>query len=109
MTLSSLICPNCGSIVAPDDVFCGHCGAKITTAPQGISMGRQIYIYLVSFFLPPLGLIWTFKYFRDPQKRNIGIIAAGITAVAVILTVWLTMGFFQGLQNQMNQYSNWGL
>lgn len=105
------VCPNCGSIIAPDDEFCSHCGIKLTQKNQKIGIGKQIWIYFVALALPPFGLVWTWKYLRtdNPQMKRIGWIALILTVVAIILTVWTIQGFLQGVQNQMNSYSNLGL
>ena len=108
---STLVCPNCGSILAPDDLFCARCGAKIVNQAQSVGLGKQIYIYAVSLFLPPLGLVWTWKYLRSSssQMKRVGIIAAILTIISIWLTIWATMGFLQGMQSQLNSYSNLGL
>lgn len=111
MDTQQLVCPTCGNILVPGDVFCPKCGTKIIQVPQNIGIGRQIYIYVISFLLPPLGLIWTWKYLRtgNSQQKRIGLIAAGLTVISIILTLWATMGFFSGLQSQMSSYTNLGL
>lgn len=110
MENQQFVCPNCGSIIAPNDKFCSKCGAKLNQ-PQIVGIGKQIYIYFVSFFLPPFGLIWTWKFLRtdNTKLRIIGWVAAGLTVVSIILTVWVTLGFLQSLQQQLNSYSNLGL
>lgn len=108
------VCPKCGAILLPNTNFCPNCGYEVSTASQALSIGRQMWIYFVSLALPPLGLIWTFKYFHSPdtQKRRVALVATIITIVSLIATVWLTVGFFQGIQAQYNQidtFSNQGL
>lgn len=102
------ICPNCGEILLPNTNFCPKCGYKINTAPQAISIGRQVWIYIVSLFLPPLGLIWTFKYFRstDAQKKRIAWIATVLTIISTVFTIWYTINFFQGVSQQINQVNS---
>ena len=107
--MTQLICPTCGNILTPDNIFCPKCGTKVSDSAGRVSFGKQISIYSMSLFLPPFGLIWTFKYLNDPNRRIVGFIAGAITIISLILTVWLTMGFFQGIQSQMSQYSNVGL
>lgn len=68
---------------------------------------KQIVIYLVSFFLPPFGLFWVFKYLRsdDEKARKIGLIAVVLTLVSLILTLWISKNFIdnatQSINNQM--------
>ena len=108
------ICPQCGAILLPNTNFCPACGFRISAIPQTISIGRQVWIYFVSLCLPPLGFIWTFKYFRSEsiQKKRIAYIALALTVISIIFSVWFTVGFFQGIQqqyNQINTYSNLGI
>ncbi|HSD98124.1 MAG TPA: zinc ribbon domain-containing protein [Patescibacteria group bacterium] len=108
MDNSQFVCPVCGSITAPDDVFCSHCGTKLNRV-VAIGWVRQIWIYFVSFFLPPFGLIWTWKYLRSdkPPLKRIGWISLLLTVVSIILTAWVTVGFFQGVSSQINSVSNY--
>lgn len=101
-------CQYCGSVVGPDSNFCPVCGKLLKEQPLGV--GRQIYIYAVSFFLPPLGLIWTFRYLKKDEKfRKVGLIAAVLTVISIILTIWFFIGFMNSVQQQLNQYQNLGL
>lgn len=100
------VCRKCGNQVAPTDNFCSNCGTQLRE--QNISVGKQIYIYAVSIILPPLGLVWTFKYFRSSQsnQRMVAIVALVLTVVASVATVWLFMGFLQTIQQQFNGLMN---
>lgn len=111
MDTPTLVCPNCGNILIPGDAFCPKCGTKIENTLQRVGIGKQIYVYFVSLFLPPFGLIWTWKYLKasSPQIRYVGIAAAVFTVVGIGITIWTTMGFLQGMQAQLNSYSNLGL
>lgn len=110
MDTTQFVCPTCGSITAPDDAFCSRCGVKLNRV-FSIGLGKQIWIYFVSFFLPPLGLIWVWKYFRmdSALAKKVAWISLALTIVSIVLTVWATGAFFQTIQNQMNSYSNVGL
>ncbi|HYK08815.1 MAG TPA: zinc-ribbon domain-containing protein [Candidatus Eisenbacteria bacterium] len=111
MDTPTLVCPNCGNILVPGDAFCPKCGAKVENQAQSVGIGKQIYVYFVSFFLPPFGLIWAWKYMRSSssQMKRVGIVAIVLTIAGIFLTIWTTMGFLQGMQAQLNSYSNLGL
>ena|SRR5260221_5495030 len=111
MDTPTLVCPNCGNILVPGDLFCPKCGAKIVNQPQSVGIGKQIYVYFVALFLPPFGLIWTWKYLKasSPQIKRVGIIALILTIVGILLTLWTIGGLVQGMQSQLNSYSNLGL
>lgn len=108
MAINPLVCSHCGAILAPDDVFCSRCGTK-TGLVQKIGIGRQIYIYVICFLLPPFGLIWVFRYWKNPAARRIAMVALLLTVVSLVVAWWTLTSFFQGLQNQMNSYTNLGL
>lgn len=69
----------------------------------------------MSLLLPPLGVIWTFKYLRSQnnQPRKVAYIALGLTIFSLIVGTWLTIGFFNNInrqvQQQVNQYQNLGM
>jgi len=52
-----------------------------------MSISKQILIYLVSFFLAPLGLGWGVKYIRskDSKVKAIGVVAILLTVLAIII------------------------
>lgn len=109
--LQQEFCPKCKSPVTPDENFCPHCGNKLV---RHVSLIRQIWIYFVSLALPPLGLVWTFRFFRSQyrQVRWVGIVAALLTAISIIVTVWVSVGFIntvnQQVQQQLNSYPSVG-
>jgi len=52
----SAVCPTCHQPVSPEDYFCPNCGKDLKAKPLSVSITTQIGIYLLSIFLPPLGL-----------------------------------------------------
>ncbi len=71
---------------------------------MSISIGSQIGIYLLSIFLPPLGLIPGIKYlFQQNRKAKVvGTIAIVLTLISTIITVQLSFG----IMNQFNTALN---
>jgi uncharacterized OB-fold protein len=100
------VCRKCGNQVKPTDNYCSNCGLQVRDVSVGV--GKQIYIYAVSILLPPLGLIWTFKYFRSPLKRQriVALVALILTIVGTVVTLWLFVDFLQTLQTQLNSILN---
>ncbi len=70
--------------------------------------GRQMFIYLLSFLLPPLGLWPGIKYLKqDSEKsRMIGFIAILLTIISIVITVWLSFGFINVFNQQLSQQLN---
>lgn len=115
MDNQSLICPSCHTIALPGSKFCANCGHILIAPPTSISIVKQIWIYFVSIALPPLGLIWTFRYFKStyPAVKRVALIALVLTILSSIITIWASVGIFQSVQQQVQQqvnlYQNQGL
>lgn len=71
-------------------------------------MGGQIGLYLLSFFLPPLGLFPGIKYLRrgDEHARHVGLVAIFLTILSTVLTLWAFAGFLQAANSTLNQQMN---
>lgn len=94
-------CPSCNTAVFDTSYFCQNCGKKIRERPLSTSVARQIVIYLVSFFIPPYGLVYGVKYLRQEKES-----AKAVGVVAVILTlisIMISMIFVISLINTMNR------
>lgn len=86
----SSICSHCTASVSPEMNFCPNCGKKIKELLPSNSLGSQIVVYLISFFLPPLGFWYAYKYLKhgDQSGKKIGYVAIILTIVSAVLTVW---------------------
>jgi uncharacterized membrane protein YqaE (UPF0057 family) len=102
------LCPICKFGIIEGYVFCPHCGYKLKDAVFEISLSKQIGIYLLSFFLPPLGLFPGISYLRNPDQKakHVGLIAVFLTILASILTIWATIGFINTVNKTLNQQIN---
>lgn len=112
---SPVICPKCKGNVLPTDFFCPTCGRKLKEKPQPTTVVSQILIYLLSILLPPLGIWPAVKYLRQPDQKSktIGWVAIFLTVISIVVTIWLSVGYFNSLQKQLepllNQYQDLGL
>lgn len=72
------------------------------------TVGKQIFIYLMSALLPPLGLWPGIKYLKQnsEKSRMIGFIAITLTIISTAITVWLTLGFINTFNQQVNSHLN---
>lgn len=102
--LTQQTCLHCHNLISEIDYFCPNCGKKIKDKPLSTGIGRQIIVYLVSFFLPPFGLPFAFRYFKqhDDKARVIGYVVIVLTAVSVIINIWLIVGFVNQTTNSIN-------
>jgi hypothetical protein len=92
------VCPYCHQPILPSYYFCPNCGTKLNAAPLSISPGTQAWIYILSVILPMMLFLYItkwpgLKYYRskDPQARQIGMIAIVLLALSTVGTIWLTI------------------
>jgi hypothetical protein len=104
----TLICHGCKQPILPQDYFCPNCGRKIKDKPQSTTILRQIFVYLISFFLPPVGLWPAVKYLRqkDNKSKMIGLVAIILTVISFAISIWLYFGFIDTVNKQLNQQLN---
>jgi hypothetical protein len=101
-------CPTCHTTVRPTDYFCFNCGKDLHPKPPSMTLERQIMLYLGSFFLPPMGIIWGLRYVRvgDTKSKTVGYVAMAITVVVILLyAVWIT-NVMNNVSQQINQFQN---
>jgi hypothetical protein len=62
-------------------------------------------LYILSFIVPPMGIIWGWKYIKqtDRKSRIVGYVAIGLTVVAIILAAQATMGVVNSVTSQVGQ------
>lgn len=112
---TSLTCPFCGTITDLNVNFCPNCGKTLKEKPISTTTLTQIGIYLLSFFLPPLGLWPAFRYLRqaDRKAKQIGGAAVVITILSVIVTVWTVYVYVtavgQAVNREIQMYQTPGL
>jgi hypothetical protein len=102
------LCPFCNFSINETFYFCPNCGRTLKVKP--FSLSKQIGIYALSFFLPPLGFWPAFKYLRqkDEKTKIVGIIALFLSIISTAITIWLLLGLYNQL-NQITQYQSLGL
>lgn len=101
-------CPYCHFTLTAFSYFCPNCGKPINKKSLSTTVLREIVVYLISFFLPPLGFWYGFKYIRqgDEKAKRIGVIAIILTAVSLVLTIRLTIGFLNGISQFINSQTD---
>lgn len=98
-------CPKCQTENPENANFCLNCGSQLKEIPLPASIWKQTVIYVISFFLPPFGLIPAFKYLRqnDPKLKNIGLIAVGLTLLSILISVYLAITIANQLNTQVQE------
>jgi hypothetical protein len=100
-----LSCSGCHQPVNQNDYFCHECGKKLRSPPLSTSISSQIWLYIKTLLLPPLGLIWGFRYLRQPDTKSklIGWIAIIITIIETIWLIQTTVKVVNDTNQQINQ------
>jgi hypothetical protein len=89
-----IVCPACSTSMPSSANFCLNCGRRLRTTVSSTSIPRQIIVYLVSFFLAPLGLWFAWKYLKQENKKSkaIGFVVIALTIVSIAISIWATAG-----------------
>jgi hypothetical protein len=105
MDTLALKCPRCLTENPFENNYCTKCGFQMKEIPPSSSLFKQITIYLISFFLPPFGLIPAIKYLRqnDPKLKQIGLIAIIITFISIFISIYTGIILYNELSRQVNQ------
>ncbi|MDP3998415.1 MAG: zinc ribbon domain-containing protein [bacterium] len=100
----SQFCPYCQFPLISAYSFCPSCGKPLKPQPLETGPLKQAIIYVVSFFLPPFGLGWGFKYLRQEgdQAKRIGLIAIILTFVSLILALWITVNIMSSVSQALS-------
>ena len=101
-------CRYCGKNIIESDYFCPNCGKKLKDKPLSTGIVKQISVYLFSVFLPPFGLWPGIKYLRQEGDKSkiIGIIVILLTIISTGVSIWLTIGFINVFNQQLNSNIN---
>ncbi len=102
------ICPKCHTEVRATDYFCLNCGKNIHEKPASTSLESQAMLYLGSIFLPPMGVIWGWRYLKadDQKSKIVGITAMVITVIVLLLAVKWTVDIVNAVNKQMGQFNS---
>ncbi len=103
-----IYCPFCRQPVKTTDYFCSNCGKKLKSKPLSTSLSTQIFLYIKTLLLPPFGLIWGYRYLRQPdtQSKLIGLFTIIVT---IVETVWLTQITINAINTINQQIPLYGL
>jgi hypothetical protein len=73
-----------------------------------ISIGAQIKVYAVSVLLPPFGLIYVWRYYKqsDRVSQRIASIALVLTILMTAATVWITIDTLNTVHRMLNAALN---
>jgi hypothetical protein len=72
------------------------------------SIGAQIKVYAVSALLPPFGLVYVWRYYKqsDRASQRIAVIALILTILMTAATVWVTVETLNAVNRMLNAALN---
>lgn len=103
-----LTCLRCHTLVRPTDFFCFNCGCNLHDSGLSTSAGTQALYYIGSLLLPPMGMFWGIKYFRESSNaaKRVGLICIALTCISVIiLSIQIYMAY-QGVSGFVQNQSS---
>lgn len=101
-------CKYCKNSIPINVFFCPICGKKLKEPPPSTDIMKQLSVYSVSIFLPPLGLIPAFKYLlaKERKAKIIGFIALGLTIASTVITIIYSVKIYNQVTSQINSFTN---
>lgn len=105
---SIIMCPYCKGNISITDFFCPNCGKKLKEKPLSTTLISQLLVYLLSAFLPPLGIWPAVKYLRqsDEKSKRIGLAAIFLTIISIVITIWAAAGFINSFSKEFGSQLN---
>lgn len=114
----SKFCSNCGNELVDEAVICPKCGVSasqntaVSNNNNGTSNGMATAGFILSFFIPLLGLIFSILGLKKVKETNTGkgLSTAGIiiSSIALFITLIITVVFVIAVNETIDEptYSN---
>lgn len=98
-------CPSCHVAVRPTDYFCFNCGANLKPVPPSLSIGKQLMLYIGSVILAPFGIIWGWRYLRQPNSKSkiVGTIAIVLTLITLTVVTVYAINIINEAQDELHR------
>jgi hypothetical protein len=99
------ICPECHVNVRETDYFCYNCGKNLKPKPPSTTFSSVAMLMLGSLFLPPMGIIWGWKYIHQPDTKSkiVGYVAIIGTIILLIVIMQSTIAAINAMNEQMEK------
>jgi len=97
-------CKYCAYPISKESFYCPHCGKKLREKPASLGILSLLLLFVLSTFLPPLGLGMTIRYIKaeDKTAKIVGWISLVLTISAIFITILLAKSMFEDLNQQIN-------
>jgi peptidoglycan biosynthesis protein MviN/MurJ (putative lipid II flippase) len=82
--------------------------AALNTKAPSTSIGAQIKVYAVSALLPPFGLVYLWRYYKqsDRTSHRIAAIALILTILMTVASIWITRDALIAINRMFNAALN---
>ena len=104
-----IACPQCHTSVRPTDYYCYNCGKNFRSAPPDTSVLTLAGFLVGAVVLPPMGIIWGFRYIRHPVVgvKLFGWLLIALTIIELVIIARVTIDLYNTVNNQViNQMQN---
>jgi hypothetical protein len=100
-----ILCPACHVVVRPGDYFCFNCGKNLHPAPPSMAFATLLSFFFGSLVLPPMGIIWGFRYMRSPDSKAkaFGVILIVVTIIELLILVDVSVKAYNAINDQIQQ------
>lgn len=100
-----ILCPACHVAIKQSDYFCFNCGKNLHPAPPSLSFGSLTGFSIGSIVLPPMGIIWGFRYIRsqDSKAKIFGFVLIGLTVIELFILTDITVKAYNTINEQIQQ------
>ena len=104
----SMNCPQCHQPIKPTDYFCPNCGKSLKAPPPPTTIVRQALLYIGSIALPPMGIVWGWKYIKQPNQKSklIGIVAVVLTILSLVISTKLAIDYINKVNQEVTKQLN---
>jgi hypothetical protein len=94
--------------VGPAGLRPGAKRSQLKTKAPSTSIGTQIKVYALSALLPPFGLLYVWRYYKqsDPASQRIASIALVLTILMTAASVWITIDTLNAVNRMLNAALN---
>ncbi len=98
-------CPQCHVPVRPIDYFCYNCGATLHPKPLPVSIEKQLMLYTGSVILLPMGIVWGFRYLRQPGTKSkiVGTVCIIISIITMTYVTLFAINFINTVQDELHR------
>jgi hypothetical protein len=88
-----------------ETTICPYCHQPIKSTTLSTSVSTQIFLYLKTVILPPMGFFWGYRYLQQPDNKSriVGLAAIIITFIEIIWLIQSSISLINAVTLQMNQ------